>query len=342
MALTAMREATSPWLWPPMPSATTNMRWSGSMPKQSSLWVRARPTSESPQALTRSIIPLCRPPDPSPAPYRPVTSLDLASFGPAEEAAEQPSLALALERVERGAYLGVFAAPSYRLAEIVCRLVALAGAQEDLSCQLVVLDLHRLELHGAGDRRRGARHPALLLHAGARQVVPGEGVGGVGLGGTGEVVGRLDEVLPLVGLHPALHEDAAELAGVGLVGGGAGELDVVQAPALGVGQHVERLGDRLEGELGLLLLGAVETVGVPLAGELEEAVLDLLAGGVARHPQDAVEVRRHCLVGGPRVRRILPYRDGPPSGARRRGGCGPWPSAAGRAPRAGSSAAGRR
>src|ERR1044072_2276512 len=298
-----MREATSPWLWPPMPPAPTNLRWSGSMPKQSSLWVRARPTSDSPQALTRSIIPLCRAPDPSPAPPAPYRSA--ASFAPAAEAAEQPPLALAFEGVEGGAYFEIFAAPSYRLADIVCRLVALAGAQEDLSCQLVELDLHRLELAGAGDGRGGARHPALLLHAGARQVVPGHRARRVGLGGAREVVGGLDEVLELVGLHPALHEDAGELARCCPVGGGGGQLDVVQAPALGVRQHVEGLGDRLEFELGLLLLCAVETVGVPLAGELQEAVLDLLAGGVARHPQDAVEVRRHCLVGVPRARRIL-------------------------------------
>src|SRR4029079_17582092 len=285
-----MREATSPWLWPPMPSATTNMRWSGSMPKQSSLCVRARPTSDSPQALTRSIIPLCRAPIPSRRSYRAAASLD-----PAEEAAEQPSLALALEGVEGGACLRVFAAPSYRLAEIVCRFVALAGAEEDLSCQLVVLGLHRLELAGAGDRRRGPRQPALFLHAGARQVVPGERVGRIGLGGAREVVGRLDEVLDLVSLDAALHEDAGMLAGIGLLGRGARQLEGVLAPAVGVGEHVEGLGDRLEGELCLLLLGTVEAVGVALAGELEEAVLDLLRGGVARHPQDAIEVRRHVL-----------------------------------------------
>src|SRR5215210_4825904 len=154
------------------------------MPKQSSLCVRARPTSDSPQALTRSIIPLCRAPVPSPASYGAAASLD-----PAEQAAQQPSLALALEGVEGSANLRVFAAPSYRLAEIVCRLVALSRPQEDLSCQLVVLGLHRLELAGTRDRRGGPLQPALLLHAGTGQVVPGQGVAGLGLGSAREVVG---------------------------------------------------------------------------------------------------------------------------------------------------------
>src|SRR5258708_36229836 len=52
IASIASREATSPALWPPMPSATANRRTSGSDTNVSSFVLRTRPASDTPQART--------------------------------------------------------------------------------------------------------------------------------------------------------------------------------------------------------------------------------------------------------------------------------------------------
>src|SRR3954447_20151880 len=52
MASTARRAATSPALWPPMPSAITQSPSASSIAKQSSLMSRTRPLSVTPNAAS--------------------------------------------------------------------------------------------------------------------------------------------------------------------------------------------------------------------------------------------------------------------------------------------------
>ena len=68
---------------------------------------------------------------------------------------------------------------------------------------------------------------------------------------------------------------------------------VVQPPRLGVREHLVRLGDRAEALLGV---GLLRDVGMQLAGEPPERLLDLCIVGAALDAENLVQValdRRH-------------------------------------------------
>ncbi len=195
---------------------------------------------------------------------------------------------------QRGLYLDIGRIPLQRFIEIALGLGIESGPFADHACIFEVRGVDRLALHGRLDGLHGLAHHRGDAGRGEGEVVERLRILRIVLGGHVEVLVGGADVVFLPGL------DAFGEVGLGNgreVGGGlraaAGQFGIVLPPLGRIGQHVHRLGERLELPLGAGLVPSAITVGVVFPRQRPETLADLDVRSGPLDPENLVVVDLH-------------------------------------------------